>query len=467
MSIAVAPTAQLYPPTVTPPEKPLPISRVLVRFVRNPLTALPRGAYEQPLTILRASKRVVIWLSDPALVEEVLVTRTAEFGKSELEKRVFARTLRDGVLTAEGKLWRWQRSSMAPMFRPGEILRYIPTIESAAEEQLATWRRSPNGSFQRIDTDMVETTFSIIARTMLAGGLPAESAVIKRATVALLSGAPWEVAYGLMRLPRWVPHPLTLPLVLSARRLRGAVGSIIRRRQAEGGTGDDLLGRLLAARDPDTGEPMDDERLINNLLTLLEAGHETTSRALTWTLYLLARAPEWQDRLRQEVTEAVGAGPITAECYPRLVLTRQVLNEAMRLYPPVPVMWRLLARETTLGGEDLPAGTGVIIPIYAIHRHRRLWSDPDRFDPMRFTPEREAAYPRCQFMPFGGGPRICMGAAFAMAEATVVLASFLRAARFDWDGKHAPEPTSRITLQPRGGMPLRVTMLDGAPQTGR
>ncbi len=223
---------------------------------------------------------------------------------------------------------------------------------------------------------------------------------------------------------------------------------------------EDLLGKLLAARDPESGEPMDHDRLISNLLTLLEAGHETTAKALTWALYLLARAPDWQDRLRTEVRAVAAEGLISAAHLPGLTLTQQVLKEAMRLYPPAPFMSRSLTKPIRLAGQSIPPGAMILISIYAIHRHRQLWTDPDRFDPERFTPEREALYPRCQFMPFGAGQRICLGAAFAMAEATVLLASFLRAARFDWDGRHAPEPISRITLQPRGGMPLRVTLLD-------
>jgi cytochrome P450 len=132
----------------------------------------------------------------------------------------------------------------------------------------------------------------------------------------------------------------------------------------------------------------------------------------------------------------------------------------MRLYPPVPFVSRTASRQTTIGGEAIPAGAMIMMSIYAMHRHRRLWADPDRFDPARFTPEREAAYPRCQFMPFGAGPRICLGAAFAMVEATVALATFLRSARFEWDGAHEPRPISRITLQPAGGMPLRVTVTE-------
>jgi cytochrome P450 len=155
-----------------------------------------------------------------------------------------------------------------------------------------------------------------------------------------------------------------------------------------------------------------------------------------------------------------GNGPITAEHLTGLQLTQQVLKEAMRLYPAVPFVSRVATRQTVIGGETVPAGAMIMMSIYAIHRHRQLWNDPDRFDPTRFAPEREAAYPRCQFMPFGAGPRICLGAAFAMVEATVVLASFLRSARFEWDGEHEPHPISRVTLQPTGGMPLRVTVMD-------
>ncbi|NJM36130.1 MAG: cytochrome P450, partial [Rhodomicrobium sp.] len=231
-------------------------------------------------------------------------------------------------------------------------------------------------------------------------------------------------------------------------------------RQGEGGGDGDLLGRLLAARDPETGEPMSMEQLINNLLTLLEAGHETTSRALTWTLYLLARAPDWRERVRAEVTAVCGGGRVAAEHIGALRLTQQVLNESMRLYAPVPVVSRIASRDMEIGGMEIPRDTFTVIPIYCIHRHRALWSDPDRFDPSRFDPEREAAYPRAQFMPFGAGPRICLGSTFAMAEATAILATLVRGAHFEWDGRHVPEPVSRVTLQPRGGMPLKVTVLN-------
>lgn len=458
-AVAATQSSRLCPPTVEPPDGPLPLWRFLPTFVRNPLRSLPRQIYLDDSLAVVNSGRTTIWIAAPDLIEQVLLARADEFGKSPIEKRVFDLSLGDGILTSEGALWRWQRRVLAPLFRPSEIAGYVPSMAGAAEEALAHWRGQPAGSLQAIDAAMTEATFAVIARTMLIGGEPAESVIIKQATHDYLERVSWEVAYGLLQLPTWLWNPAKGQMRRAGRALRDAVGAIVERREREGGTGQDLLGRLLAARDPETNEPMPRARLVNNLLTLLEAGHETTAKALTWTLYLLARAPDWQQRVREEVQAVAGAGPIGADHIARLVVTQQVLKEAMRLYPPAPIMARQARQETSIGGHRLPAGGIVVIPIFAIHRHRKLWIEPDAFMPERFEPGREAAMPRTQFMPFGAGPRICIGAAFAMLEATAILATLVRGARFEWDGQHLPEPISRITLRPKGGMPLRVRTL--------
>jgi cytochrome P450 len=449
----------LYPPSVTPPPHPLPLLRFLFRFVRNPLSSLPQAVYEEPLVVYNTGRSQIVWVTAPRLVEEVLLTRGDEFPKNPLEKRVLAPTLGDVILTSEGPLWRWQRRVMAPLFRHAEILRYVPTMTGAAVDQITRWRRDPPGSVQQIDRDMTDTTLAVIARTMLAGGEPQETSTIRSAGNDYLDATSWEIAYGLLRLPTWLPHPRTWQMRRAAHRLRAAVRNIVVRRRGAGGSDADLLGRLLSARDPETGEPMTEDQLVNNLLTLLEAGHETTAKALTWALYLLARSPEWQDRLRSEVAEVAGSEPVSGSHIDQLRLTQQVLKEAMRLYPPAPVMIRYVPRTVALGDVTLKAGTTVIIPIFAIHRHRALWNDPDRFDPARFELAQEATYRRTQYMPFGAGPRICIGMSFAMAEATAIIATLVRAARFEWDGRHLPEPVSRVTLRPKGGMPLKVSLL--------
>jgi len=451
----------LYPPTVTPAPDLLPLHRFLLNFVRNPLSSLPRQVYEEPLVVYETRRSTIVWVTAPRLVEEVLLTRHEEFPKTPVEKRIFAQTLGNGILTSGGQHWRWQRRIMAPLFRHAEILRYVPTMSRAAEELLDRWRADPPGSIQHIDRAMTETTFTVISRTMLAGGEAVEADIIRQAGGDFLERISWEIAYALLRLPTWLPHPGTRQMRNAARRLRTAVQELIdkrRNRSLEAGEAD-LLGRLLAARDPETGAPMSDENLVDNLLTLLEAGHETTAKALTWCLYLLARAPEWQQRIRDEVIAVAGNAPIESAHIDQLPTTQRVLKETMRLYPPAPVLSRMAANATTLGGRALRPGTNVVMPVFAIHRHKRLWEDPDRFDPDRFLPEREARYWRTQFMPFGAGPRICIGMSFAMAEATAILATLVRSASFEWDGRYVPEPLSRVTLRPKGGMPLRVHLL--------
>lgn len=439
------------------PPRPLPLHRFLFRFVRNPLTNLPEAAYREPLVWYKSIRGTVAWVTGPDLVDQILVSGADDFEKTRVEKRVFERTLGTGVLTAEGPLWRWERRIMAPLFRHQEIERYVPEMVRAADEQVSRWRAS-RSPVRRVDLDMVDTTFAIIARTMLEGGEPAEAAVIKRETASSLDGISWEVAFALLNLPRWLPHPAWLRLRRSSRKLREAVGAIVARRRASAQTdGDDLLSRLIRARDEETGTGMTDEQVIDNLLTLLEAGHETTAKALSWTLYLLARAPEWQDRVRDEIANVMGDAPFSSAFMDRLPVTQQVLKESMRLYPPAAIMVRMARRNVNLGGTSFPPGTLTVIPIFCIHRHRQLWADPDRFDPTRFGEGK--TYPRTQFMPFGGGGRICLGSAFAMTEAMAMLATFIRAARFEWDGTTFPEPVSRITLQPKGGVTLRLGLI--------
>jgi cytochrome P450 len=221
---------------------------------------------------------------------------------------------------------------------------------------------------------------------------------------------------------------------------------------------DDLMHRLMRARDPESGRSMNDEQLVDNLLTFYLAGHETTARALAWTLYLLANAPDWAAQLEEEIARVTGGAPVENSHVEKLVLVQQVLKESMRLYPPVPMLSRQCVEQARLGDVDVMPGSTVAMPIYAMHRHTGRWQDPDAFDPARFAPEREAQIPRYQYLPFGAGPRICIGMAFAMLEATVMLATLLQKARFAPVPGREPRPIARVTLLPGGGLPLRVTL---------
>jgi cytochrome P450 len=451
--------APLYPPTVSPLDHQPSLARYIIEFIRNPLAALPRRVFEEPLVPLSDKATRIVWLTDPALVESVLLSEQHKYTKTPVEKRAFGPTLGNGILTSNDEAWRWQRKIAAPLFRHGELLQHVSVMSQAAEQRLGFWCENPKRRVIAVDEDMTDVTFDVITRTILAGCDPEEGEIIKRSGKINLDHISWVLAYAMLRLPTWVPHPGKRRMMRAAAAERDAVFRLITRRRAEGGTATDILARLLAARHPDTGEPMSDAQLADNLLTFLIAGHETTAKALAWTLYLLARASEWQQRIRDEVTSVSGGRPITAENIERLPLTQRVLKESLRLYPAAPVVTRVPRETVTLAGVTLAPGTLIIMPIFAIHRHRRLWQDPDRFDPNRFLPEHEKTYKRTQFMPFGFGPRTCIGSAFALLEATTLLATFVRGARFEWDGRHLPEPISRVTLRPSGGMPLYVTPL--------
>lgn len=449
----------LYPPTVTPAARALPLYLSLTRFVRNPLRSLPRTVYEQPIVTYGRKRPLVAWVTGPELIEQLLIKRTDIFAKTRLDKRVLKPLIGTGLLTADGDHWRWQRKLASPLFRPNDALSYVPAMTTAASEQIARWRASGAAHVAPIDHDMTETTFAVIARTILAGIDEQQGAAIQRTGHAYIKPIMWSVASALMLTPERWWYPGKQSMLRAAAENRAIVHRLLNTRRAAGIEGDDLVGRMLAARHPDTGAPMSDDELVDNLGTFLLAGHETTAKALTWTIYLLSRAPDWQQRVRDEVQSVTGGRFITADDIAKLTLTQRVIKESMRLYPPVPAMTRVNTVATELGDIALPEPCLIVVPVFAVHRHRTMWDDPDRFDPDRFLPEREAKMLRTQFMPFGAGPRVCIGASFALVEATVVLATLLQSARFDWDGKHLPEPVSRVTLHPRGGMPIKVTML--------
>ena len=199
------------------------------------------------------------------------------------------------------------------------------------------------------------------------------------------------------------------------------------------------------------------DEIVANLLTFITAGHETTAVALTWTLWLLAKDQVTQQRVFDEVSSVAGDQTIDATHLESLSFCRQVIQEAMRLFPPAPGIARISKTAVKIGGMQFPAGTRVHIPVFALHRNAGLWDNPDAFDPDRFAPDRVKARPRFAFLPFGGGPRVCIGGGFAMLEAATILATVVRAFRFDPVSGHKPKPVARVTLRPAGGMPLFIT----------
>ena len=427
-------------------------------FVRNPLAVVPRAAYEEDFVSgAERGTPPVAWATAPALIKKVLLDEREKFQKLSTI-RFLGPLLGKGILTSEGAEWRWQRQASSPMFRREDLLGFVPAFVHATQKLLERWRLSRAGSTQAIERDMARVTFDVISATLLPSADQTVGPAVERATAGFQKAGAWGQLFAFAKIPQWLPRPGYLSGRRSVVELRGAVVQMLREKRALSSKPDDLMHRLMHARDPETGQQMNDEQLIDNLLTFYLAGHETTARALTWTLFLLSRFPDWMGKLREEISSVTRGAPVGAEHIDRLLLVQQVLKESMRLYPPVPLMSRQAVVDTTLAGHAIRAGTSVVMPIYAIHRHARRWEAPDEFDPERFSPEREAKIPRYQYMPFGAGPRICIGMAFSQIEATAMLATLLRHARFEPVEGHEPVLISRVTLLPGGGMPLKVTL---------
>jgi len=447
---------RLVPPRISPPARPLEGLAFVARFVRNPIGVVPQEAYEGDLVAMVRGRTPIVWITAPALVKQVLLEEREKFLKLA-QIRLLSPLLGKGILTSEGADWKWQRQASAPMFRPQELAGFVPTFVRAARGVIERWR-ARDGAVQPVDRDMTEATFEVISATLLPSGDRRMPQAIERSTGLFQRSGAWGQLYAIANLPKWLPQPGRRSMGRAIATLRSAVQCLITERRSGAAVKDDLLHRLIQARDPDSGQSMNDEQLVDNLLTFYLAGHETTAKALTWTLYLLARSPEWTRALEEEIARVTGGAEVQAEHVEKLALVQQVLKESMRLYPPVPLMTRQAVAGTQFGAHPIRAGTSVVMPIYAIHRHAKRWEDPDAFDPARFAPEREAAIPRYQYMPFGAGPRICIGMGFAMMEAAAMLATLLRHASFAPVAGRDPAPVARVTLIPGGGMPLRIQL---------
>ena len=446
---------RIYPPFLTPPAEPLSLPGYFLAFVRNPLGATPAIIYREWTYTYRNR---ITYVADPARIKRILLDDFTEFPKTIIERYVLSKLLGKGILTAHGPEWRWQRQAAAPLFRPAEIQRYAPVMTAAAEAAIEDWRQLPPGEVRYVDRDTTRATFGVIADTMLHSRDPAVTEALERAHRDYLLPLSWPGVYGALGLPGWLPFPRKSARRRAETDMRQSVGNLVRRRRAGADDRDDLMTRLLNAKDPETGQSMGDEQMVDNLLTFLLAGHETSAKSLAWMLYLVALSPEWEERLLAEVRRVAGDEPIGAGHAERLTDVAMFIKEGMRLYPPISSLARVATRDVDLDGTPVKKDGIIVMPIFAIHRHRKLWEDPARFDPERFSPEREAQQVRYQYLPFGAGPRVCIGASFAMLEATILLASFVRAARFRVPEGHVPVPLSRIALQPKGGMPLEVTL---------
>jgi cytochrome P450 len=421
-------------------------------------------------------------VNEPELVHEMLVDQGRSFDKSDMLRFALFPLAGEGLFTSNGALWASQRKLMAPLFHPKALERYAGDMVGCASRTLDAWK--PDETFELL-RETTRLTMSVAGKTLFDADTFGEADEIGRAlTTALewtgwMMGRPWAILHVLTRrrlealLPK-APPAATPAIEAAISRLRGPVAlfgprgrelrAAIRRldvhvqqmidQRRAGGPCDtqDLLSRLLDARD-ESGAAMSDRQVRDEVLTLFVAGHETTATGLAWTMYYACRNPEVYAAMEREADD-VGPSPTAADL-PKLGVCLRAFREALRLQPPVYMFGRDSRGHVSLGGYDLPPRTNVLTSPWALHRLERVWPDPERFDPDRFLPDNEAKRHRYAYLPFGAGPRVCIGNHFAYMEAALALSVMLSRFRFESLGEDEPLPSA--TLRPKRGVRVRVT----------
>lgn len=434
--------------------------RLLAILKDNPLEAWTAVHFEKRLVREGLPFMPAVVVSDPGAIQRVLLDNVANYRKDELLLRILSPTLTNGLLTVDGEQWRRQRRAVAPMFARKSITSYAHEMKNAADALVGRLRRNSDGAIVDVAQEATDTTLDVLQRTIFSQGLGSSTQEYREQMRRYFDAVGRIDPFDVLGLPPIVPRWTKWRAKPAMRFFDAAVRRVVLERQwmlAEEpyNCPQDILTLLLEARDPETGEGLTDEELHANVITLIAAGHETTANALTWSLFLLSRNPEWQERVAEESGAALADSP---ERMPeRLVYTRAVIEEALRLYPPIAAISRVAIAADELAGEKISAGTMIVISPYVVHRHRLIWNDPDSFDPSRFVGANRQYVHRYAYLPFGAGPRICLGAAFALQEATILLASIADAFILEKAPGFEPEALLRITLRPRGGLPMILT----------
>ncbi len=392
---------------------------------------------------LRLGYRRIILLSRPDLIEQVLVTQAKHFMK-HFGLRMYQPILGNGLVTSESDLWRRQRKLSAPAFQPARLAAYAGDMIASAERMLDDWKSAAapaSGWVRDIHDDLMRVTLDIACKTLFGADACPNPRDVGHAMEQGLRAI--AVRFGrIVPIPNWFPAPSHIRLRRSLATIDRVVdGVIVRRREAGAGAGGDLLSILLQSLD-ESGAPMADAQLRDEVRTLFLAGHETTALALTYSLYLLAQNPACQDELHAELSSVLGGRPPAYEDVPRLPYTRNVVAEALRLYPPADVLGREAVVDCCIGGIRVRKGVSLFMGTWVMHRDPRYFSDPEAFDPARWTEDFERSLPRFAYFPFGGGPRFCIGQSFATTEAILTLSAICR--RFSF----SPDPTFRLELWP-------------------
>jgi cytochrome P450 len=449
------------PPAPQPPRGKL--SRLaLYRGLRtNPITTWGERAYREPILAVRGLRGAVVIVSRPDAIRHVFLDNAENYPKDALQIEKLGSALGRGLLTSERDEWRFQRRTVAPLFQPSSVAAYFPVMVEAVAAMLERWEpAAAAGTVLDAAREMTALTYDIISRTVFSNELETGADVMSAAITRFFDTQGRINLWDIIKLPAWLPRPSEWRVPSATRVFRQEVRRLLEQRRARQAAGqpvpNDLVTLLAAARDPETGAALSEETIHDNLVTFIGAGHETTANALGWTLFLLSEYPWAFDRMAQEVDTVVAGRTPAVDDVARLNAVRMTLEEAMRLYPPVPFLSREAAGPDRIDDVEIAPGTLVMVAPWLVHRHRLLWKEPDLFEPERFAPERRSKISRFAYLPFGVGPRICIGAGFAMQEALVALAMIVQRFRPRLVPGAYVQPVARITLRPARGLPMRM-----------
>lgn len=401
------------------------------------------------LALIKFFRLQTLFINNPEFIESVLVTNYQKFHKSP-DYRALHLLLGNGLLTSEGEFWRRQRRLSSPAFHRERITSYSSMMVASTDHMLSGWR---SGVTLDVHQEMMHLTLDIVAKCLFTADVTEVAHVVGAALEVSMFQYVERAKTGFL-IPDWVPTPGNLRYRRAVKKLDAIIYGVIEQHRRRGES-DDLLGMLLAARDDD-GSPMTDRQLRDEVMTLFLAGHETTANTLSWTLYLLAQNPDVEARLHAELDHVLGKRLPTMAEVAELRYTGQVIKESMRLYPPAWGIGRQAQEPFEVGGYRFEKDTYVFICQYITHRDPRYFADPERFEPDRWSEDQARKVPRFAYLPFGGGPRVCIGAAFAAMEASLLLATIARRFRLTLDTTHRVVPLTSITLRPKYGIRMEL-----------
>lgn len=399
--------------------------------------------------------RAAVAIHKPEYIRQVLIAHNKRYIKDYSTKRL-GLTLGQGLLVSDGDFWRRQRRIAQPAFHRQRLAHMADVMVELTQKRLDSWQGQAELDLSQ---EMMGLTAKIAAKTLFGTAFTQQMAFGEDLLYAMRF-ITWTFKFPFLP-PLWWPSQKFRRFHSANKQLAQLIDEMIRQHRNMDVPSDDLLTMLMEARDEDTGEGMTDQQLRDESITLFSAGHETTANALTWTLYLLSKHPEIRDKARAHLGEVLQGRVPTARDVPRLTYLEQILSEAMRIYPPAWLIAREAVEEDEIAGHKIPVGTQIMISPYAMHRHEGYWPDPDRFDPDRFAPEQIKERPRFAYLPFGGGPRLCIGLSFAMMEMKLVLALILQQHTLALKPGHVVDLEPVITLRPRYGM---VMLREDAPR---